>query len=69
MGLGFLRTASGIGVAICGLTLALRPIQRHAGRWMFGGVAAFGLATEFVAWAWTRLFPALWRTNRFPETE
>ncbi|MGA7984433.1 MAG: MFS transporter, partial [Burkholderiales bacterium] len=128
-----------------------RPIQRHVGRWMFGGVAAFGLATvvfgvsrsialslaaltvlgaadmlsvyvrqmlvqlatpdairgrvsavnsvfigasnevgEFesgvtaawwgvvpavvvggaatmlVAWAWTRLFPALWRMERFP---
>jgi MFS family permease len=45
LGLGFLRTASGIGAAVCGLALALRPIQRHVGRWMFGGVAAFGLAT------------------------
>jgi len=154
VGLGFLRTASGIGAALCGLALALRPIQRHAGRWMFGGVAAFGMATvvfgvstnlwlslaaltvlgaadmlsvfvrqmlvqlstpdairgrvsavnsvfigasnevgEFesgvtaawwgvvpavvvggaatllVAWAWTRLFPALWKTDRFPEPE
>ncbi len=154
VGLGFLRTASGIGAAICGLALALRPIQRHAGRWMFGGVAAFGFATLvfgvstnlwlslaaltvlgaadmlsvfvrqmlvqlstpdairgrvsavnsvfigasnevgefesgvtaawwgvvpavvvggaatiFVAWAWTRLFPALWKTDRFPEPE
>lgn len=154
VGLGFLRTAPGVGAAICGLTLALRPIQRRAGRWMFAGVAAFGLATvvfgistelwlslaaltvlgaadmvsvfvrlmlvqlatpdpirgrvsavnsvfigasnemgEFesgltaawwgvvpavlvggaatmlVAWAWTRLFPALWRIDRFPEQE
>jgi len=154
VGLGFLRTASGVGAAICGLALALRPIQRHAGRWMFGGVAAFGLATvvfgvsrslwlslaaltvlgasdmlsvyvrqmlvqlstpdairgrvsavnsvfigasnevgEFesgltaawwgvvpavvvggaatmlVAWAWTRLFPQLWRMDGFPEPE
>jgi len=154
VGLGFLRTASGIGAAICGIALALRPIQRNAGRWMFGGVAAFGLATVvfgvstslwlslaaltvlgaadmlsvfvrqmlvqlstpdairgrvsavnsvfigasnevgefesgltaawwgvvpavvvggaatmFVAWAWTRLFPQLWRTDRFPEPE
>ena len=154
LGLGFLRTAAGIGAAICGLTLALHPIQRHVGRWMFGGVAAFGLATvvfgvstslwlslaalvvlgaadmlsvyvrqmlvqlatpdairgrvsavnsvfigasnevgEFesgltaawwgvvpavvvggaatmlVAWAWTRLFPGLWRIYRFPEPE
>ncbi len=45
LGLGFLRTASGVGAALCGLALALRPIQRHVGRWMFGGVAAFGLAT------------------------
>ena len=151
LGLGLLRTASGIGAALCGLALALRPIQHQVGRWMFGGVAAFGLATvvfgvstslwlslaaltalgaadmlsvyvrqilvqlatpdairgrvsavnsvfigasnevgEFesgvtaawwgvvpavvvggaatmlVAWAWTRLFPALWRMERFP---
>ena len=45
VGLGFLRTASGVGAALCGLVLALRPIQRQVGRWMFGGVAAFGLAT------------------------
>ncbi|HUJ85582.1 MAG TPA: MFS transporter [Burkholderiales bacterium] len=154
VGLGFLRTASGVGAAICGLALALRPIQRQVGRWMFGGVAAFGLATvvfgvsrslllslaaltvlgaadmvsvyvrqmlvqlatpdeirgrvsavnsvfigasnevgEFesgltaawwgvvpavvvggaatmlIAWAWTRLFPPLWRMNRFPGPE
>jgi MFS family permease len=25
--------------------LATRPIRRHAGRWMFGGVALFGVAT------------------------
>jgi hypothetical protein len=25
--------------------LALRPIGRHVGRWMFGGVAVFGCAT------------------------
>jgi MFS family permease len=45
VGLGFLRTASGVGAALCGLALALRPIQRRVGHWMFGGVAAFGLAT------------------------
>jgi hypothetical protein len=44
-GLGFLRTASGLGAALCGLALALRPIQGHVGRWMFGGVAVFGAAT------------------------
>jgi MFS family permease len=44
-GLGLLRTAPGIGAACTALVLALRPIQRNVGRWMFGGVAAFGVAT------------------------
>jgi len=44
-GLGVLRAAPGVGAALVALTLGLAPIQRHAGRWMFGGVAAFGLAT------------------------
>jgi MFS family permease len=45
VGLGFLRTASGVGAALCGLALAFRPITRHVGRWMVGGVAVFGAAT------------------------
>jgi MFS family permease len=45
LGLGFLRTASGVGAALCGLALAFRPITRHVGRWMYGGVALFGAAT------------------------
>jgi MFS family permease len=44
-GLGVLRTAPGIGAAITALVLAFNPIERSAGRWMFAGVAAFGLAT------------------------
>lgn len=44
-GLGVLRTAPGIGAAACGLLLALSPISRHVGPWMFGGVAVFGVAT------------------------
>lgn len=44
-GLGLLRTAPGIGAAACGLMLALSPISRHVGAWMFGGVAMFGIAT------------------------
>lgn len=44
-GLGLLRTAPGIGAAACGLLLALSPISRHVGPWMFGGVAVFGAAT------------------------
>ena len=44
-GLGLLRAAPGIGAALTAVSLARRPIARHAGRWMFGGVAAFGAAT------------------------
>ena len=44
-GLGWLRTAPGIGAALCGLALGLRPISRQVGRWMFGGVIVYGVAT------------------------
>jgi MFS family permease len=44
-GLGWLRTAPGLGAAACGVLLGVAPIQRSVGRWMFGGVIAFGLAT------------------------
>jgi MFS family permease len=44
-GLGWLRTAPGIGASVCALWLALHPISRHVGPWMFGGVAVFGVAT------------------------
>lgn len=44
-GLGLLRAAPGIGAAVTALLLARRPIARHAGRWMFGGVAVFGVGT------------------------
>ena len=42
---GLLRTAPGAGAAITGIVLALYPIRSHAGLWMFGGVAVFGVAT------------------------
>jgi MFS family permease len=44
-GLGVLRTAPGIGAAIAGGILAFTPLSRHVGRWMFGGVSLFGVAT------------------------
>jgi MFS family permease len=44
-GLGVLRSAPGVGAALCGLLLSVLPITRSVGRWMFGGVIAFGLAT------------------------
>ena len=44
-GLGWLRTAPGIGAAVCGVVLSLVPITRRVGAHMFGGVAVFGVAT------------------------
>ena len=44
-GLGVLRTAPGAGAALTAIVVGLIPIERHVGRWMFGGVALFGAAT------------------------
>jgi MFS family permease len=44
-GLGWLRTAPGVGAALCGVALGVLPISRQVGRWMFGGVIVYGLAT------------------------
>jgi MFS family permease len=44
-GLGILRTAPGVGAALCAMWLAVYPINGNVGRWMFGGVALFGCAT------------------------
>jgi len=43
IGLGLMRAAPGVGAAIVAFWLGVRPITRHAGTWMFGGVALFGL--------------------------
>ena len=45
VGLGAMRTAPAVGAAILAAAVAIRPIRRGVGRWMFGGVAAYGLAT------------------------
>ena len=44
-GLGVLRTAPGVGAALCSIALAFFPITRRVGLWMFGGVALFGAGT------------------------
>ena len=44
-GLGMLRTAPGVGAVLMAIVLAWHPISRHVGRWMFFGVALFGMAT------------------------
>ncbi len=43
--LGLLRTAPGLGATLTAMTLAFFPIARQVGRWMFDGVALFGVAT------------------------
>ncbi|HEY6459297.1 MAG TPA: MFS transporter [Polyangiaceae bacterium] len=43
--LGALRSAPAAGAAVTGVLLALRPIERRAGRKMLACVAVFGLAT------------------------
>jgi MFS family permease len=43
-GLGLLRAAPAVGAAAAGAALAWQPIRRAVGRWLFGGVAAFGLS-------------------------
>jgi MFS family permease len=44
VGLGLMRAAPGVGAAIVAFWLGVRPITRHAGTWMFSGVAIFGLS-------------------------
>ena len=43
VGLGLMRAAPGVGAAIVAFSLGVRPITRHAGTWMFVGVALFGV--------------------------
>ncbi len=43
-GLGLLRSAPAVGAVLVGAVLARQPIARHAGRWLLGAVAVFGLA-------------------------
>ncbi len=44
-GFGWLRAAPGVGAAVTGLVLSASPVTRNVGRWMFGGVIVFGVAT------------------------
>lgn len=44
-GLGLLRAAPAAGAFAMGVTLAHRPLRRRVGRWLFGSVAIYGLAT------------------------
>lgn len=42
-GLGVLRAAPAVGAIMTGVWLARHPINSHAGRWLLGAVAGFGL--------------------------
>jgi MFS family permease len=44
-GLGVLRAAPAAGAFVVGVFLARRPLRHHVGRWMFGAVAVYGVAT------------------------
>ena len=48
-GLGLLRSAPAVGAAVMAVTLAHKPLGRHAGSRMLWCVAGFGLATIFFA--------------------
>src|SRR5579859_6188575 len=43
--LGDLRSSVSVGAGAMALVLAFHPLRRRIGAWLFGGVAAFGLAT------------------------
>ena len=45
VGLGVVRAAPAVGAAALAAVVAIWPIRRRVGAWMFGGVAAFGVAT------------------------
>ncbi|HEU5316342.1 MAG TPA: MFS transporter, partial [Chloroflexota bacterium] len=44
-GLGLLRAAPALGATACAAWLAVRPVERAVGRWLFAMVAAFGVGT------------------------
>jgi hypothetical protein len=43
-GLGLLRAAPAVGAGLAGAALAWQPVRTAVGRWLFGGVAVFGLS-------------------------
>ncbi len=45
VGLGVMRASPAVGAAVLAAAVSIRPIRSGVGRWMFGGVAAFGVPT------------------------
>lgn len=51
VGLGILRAAPAVGALMMAVVLARYPVKRRAGRWLFAGVAAYGVATLVFAFS------------------
>lgn len=43
--LGWLQAAPGLGALLVGGWMAVKPLHKHAGVWLFGSVALFGIVT------------------------
>ena len=54
-GLGLLRTAPAIGAGVTAVLLVFCPIVRNVGRWLFAGVAVFGVS--IVVFGLSKSFP------------
>jgi hypothetical protein len=50
-GLGLLRAAPAVGAGLAGAALAWQPVRTAVGRWLFGGVAVFGLSILVFGWS------------------
>ncbi len=57
-GLGILRASPAIGAVLVGLYLSRHPLNFHAGRWLLGAVAGFGVC--MIAFALTTQFWMAW---------
>ncbi|MBA3696786.1 MAG: MFS transporter [Methylotenera sp.] len=53
-GLGILRAAPAVGAIFTGLWLTRHPLNKHAGRWLLGAVAGFGVC--IISFALTTYF-------------
>lgn len=51
VGLGILRAAPAVGALLMAVVLARHPVKRRAGRLLFAGVAAYGVATLVFAFS------------------
>lgn len=45
IGLGMLRSATGVGAVLCSVWLSTHRLRQHVGLWMFGSTLVFGIST------------------------